>query len=93
MHALIVLAHPQSRSFNAQMKDVALETLGGAGWTTEVSDLYAMRFDCLEGPRHYTDMKEPEWLSAQTEQRHAHDTGTTGADVRAEIDKLEPAEP
>ncbi len=67
--------------------------MAAAGWTTEVSDVYAKRFECLEAPRHYTDMKEPEWFSAQTEQRHAHDTGTTGADVRAEIDKLERAEP
>ena len=51
MHALIVLAHPEPRSFNAQMKDVAVETLEGQGHEVQVSDLYAMGFDPLEQAR------------------------------------------
>jgi NAD(P)H dehydrogenase (quinone) len=92
MRTLIVLAHPEAKSFNAQLKDVAVETLEDAGHRVEVSDLYALGFDPVEGPEHFTDMKDPDWFSAQTEQRHAWEQGTTSAEVRAEIDKLERAD-
>ncbi len=92
MRALVVLAHPEPRSFNGQMKDVAVATLEDQGHGVEVSDLYAIGFDPLEGPRHYQDRKEPARFSAQTEQRHAWETGALSADVRAEIDKLERAD-
>jgi NAD(P)H dehydrogenase (quinone) len=92
MHVLIVLAHPEPKSFNAQLKDVAATTLSDQGHGVEVSDLYGDGFDPLEGPRHYTDRKDPDWFVAQDEQRHAWETGTAGADVRAEIDKLERAD-
>lgn len=92
MHALIVLAHPEPRSFNAQMKDVAAATLGAMGWSVEVSDLYAQGFDPAEGPRHFPQRKRPEWFGAQTEQRHAHDQGAVSPDVAAEIAKLERAD-
>ena len=49
MHALIVYCHPESRSFNAALKDVARETLQRLGHTVEVSDLYAEQFDPVEG--------------------------------------------
>jgi NAD(P)H dehydrogenase (quinone) len=92
MHALIVLAHPEPRSFNGQMKDVAVETLTAQGHEVEVSDLYALGFDPLEGPRHYPERQEPERFSAQTEQRHAWETGTISADVRGQIEMLERAD-
>lgn len=92
MHALIVLAHPEAKSFNAQLKDVAAATLESQGWTVAVSDLYAQGFDPAEGPDHFPAPKRPEWFGAQTEQRHAADTGATPRDVQAEIDKLERAD-
>jgi NAD(P)H dehydrogenase (quinone) len=92
MHALIVFAHPEPRSFNAQLKDVAAATLAGQGCQVEVSDLYAMGFDPAEGPRHFANRARPERFGAQTEQRHAHETGATGPDVAGEIAKLERAD-
>jgi len=92
MHALIVLAHPEPRSFNAQLKDVAARTFAGMGWGVEVSDLYAQGFDPAEGPRHFTRRKRPEWFGAQTEQRHAAEEGATDPAVAAEIARLERAD-
>lgn len=92
MHALIVLAHPEPRSFNAQLKDIAAETLAAQGYSVAVSDLYAQGFDPVEGPRHFTQRKKPDWFGAQTEQRHAAETGATGPDIAAEIAKLEQAD-
>lgn len=37
MHALIVLAHPEARSLNGHLKDVAVEELKALGYDVEVS--------------------------------------------------------
>jgi NAD(P)H dehydrogenase (quinone) len=50
MQAHIVLAHPEPRSFNAHLAELARRTLEAKGWQVTVSDLYAMGFDPLEGP-------------------------------------------
>ena len=49
MHALIVYAHPEPRSFNAAMKNQAVDTLESLGWIVEVSDLHEMGFDHAAG--------------------------------------------
>ncbi len=70
MHTLVVHCHPEPRSFNAALKDVAAETLQRLGHTVEVSDLYAEGFDPAEGPAHYADSADPDFFSALAEQRH-----------------------
>ncbi len=89
MQALIVLAHPEPRSFNAALKDVAVEALGSLGWEVALSDLYAMDFDPVEAPRHYRNRQDPATFISQNEQRHAADTETLGPEIEAEIAKLE----
>ena len=74
------------------MKDVAVATLTGLGHGVEVSDLYALAFDPVEGPDRYAARYDPGSFTAQTEQRHAWETGTLSPDVAAEIDKLERAD-
>ena len=92
MQTLIVLAHPEPSSFNAQLKDVAVETLTAAGHSVEVSDLCALGFDPVEGPAHYGARGKPERFEAQTEQRHASEHDALPADVAAEVAKLEAAD-
>jgi len=48
MHAHFVLAHPEPQSFNAHLARSGAAALEAAGWTTSVSDLYAMGFDPCE---------------------------------------------
>ncbi len=43
MNVLIVYAHEEPHSFNAAMKNMAVETLEDQEHTVEVSDLYRMR--------------------------------------------------
>jgi len=92
MHALIVHCHPEGRSFNAALKNVAVETLQRLGHTVEVSDLYAEGFDPAEGPAHYADREDPDFFAALAEQRHASKVCALPHDVRREIDRLERAE-
>jgi NAD(P)H dehydrogenase (quinone) len=47
MNVLIVYAHPDPHSFNAAMRDVAVDTLTEAGNSVQVSDLYALHFKAV----------------------------------------------
>ena len=91
MRVLIIFAHPEPRSFNGALRDVATATLQELGHEVEVSDLYALGFDPLEAPRHFAKRRDPDRFNAQAEQRHAWEQGTTSTDVGAEIDKLDRA--
>ncbi len=93
MHALIVYAHPEPKSFNAAMKDRAAKTLADMGWTVEISDLYAMGFNPAAGYGDFTAPANPEFLKYAAEQTHAagRENGFA-ADVQAEIDKLKRAD-
>ena len=92
MHALIVHSHPERRSFNATLKDIAVFTLRRLGHRVVVSDLYAEGFDPVEAPRHYEVRADSLRFSALAEQRHASRHGSLPADVRREIARLERAD-
>ncbi|WP_010629897.1 NAD(P)H-dependent oxidoreductase [Halomonas sp. KM-1] len=92
LSALIVFCHPEPRSFNGALKEVAVETLQRQGYRVEVSDLYAEGFDPLERPSHYVERAEPETFLPLTEQRHAYEGGFLPADVKREIERLEHAD-
>ena len=85
MHAHIVLAHPEARSFNGHLADVARRALDAQGWTTSVSDLYRDGFDPCERAGHYGAPLDAMRFDVQAEQRHASDSGTVPAEVAAEI--------
>src|SRR5262249_2800641 len=89
LNVLIVYAHPEPRSFNGAMKDVAVETLRGAGHEIVVSDLYAMDFNPMAGPRDAAGGRvDPDFFSLQKEQTAAYEAGTLAQDIGAEIEKL-----
>jgi len=92
MHALIVVAHPEPRSFNAALKDVAAATLERQGYTVEVSDLYAEGFDPVEGPDKYEPRRHRDAFAPLVEQREAWHNDTLPADVEREIARLERAD-
>jgi NAD(P)H dehydrogenase (quinone) len=62
MKAHIVLAHPEPKSFNAQLAILAQQTLEKRGWTVSMSDLYAMGFDPCEKAAHYENRQQIDWL-------------------------------
>ena len=92
MHALIVYCHPEPRSFNGALKDVAVESLQRLGHTVEVSDLYAEKFDPVERPAHYKDRADPQFFSALAEQRHGSKVSALSDAVCREIERLEHAD-
>src|SRR5690348_9975968 len=92
MQAHIVLAHPEPRSYNAHLAEVARETLQAEGWGVTLSDLYAMGFDPCERAEHYAERQQPQRFDVQAEQRHASDQQRVPAAVAEEIEKLDRAD-
>jgi NAD(P)H dehydrogenase (quinone) len=89
MRALIVLAHPEPKSFNAYLARVAKSTLEEMGYTVETTDLYALDFDPRESPLHFSCRLDSTRFQTQREQKHAVDTDTVPPDVQGEIGKIE----
>jgi NAD(P)H dehydrogenase (quinone) len=92
MHAHFVLAHPEPRSFNAHLARSGIATLEAIGWTTSLSDLYAMGFDPREHAAHFSPPLDPERFDAQAEQRHASENGTLPGVVNDELGRLDRAD-
>jgi NAD(P)H dehydrogenase (quinone) len=85
MHAHFVLAHPEPQSFNASLVRCGSAALESAGWTTSISDLYAMGFDPCERPEHFVDRAAPARFDPQSEQRHASAAGSLPEVVTDEL--------
>ncbi|HSO26142.1 MAG TPA: NAD(P)H-dependent oxidoreductase, partial [Methanobacteriaceae archaeon] len=47
MNVLIVYAHPEPKSLNGKLKDIAVDTLTANGHQVKVSDLYGMKFKAV----------------------------------------------
>lgn len=89
MNVLIVHAHYEPQSFNAALKDLAVETLAGAGHAVQVSDLYAMAWNPVASAADFGERKNPDYCTYALEQRHGAETGTLAPDIKAEIEKVE----
>jgi len=92
MHAHIVLAHPEPRSYNAHLAGTARQALEQSGWTTSLSDLYSMDFDPCERAAHYRAPLNPERFDVQAEQRHASAANCVPDSVAEEIKLLDKAD-
>lgn len=88
MKAHIVLAHPESQSFNSRLARTTIETLTKQNFDVSISDLYGMTFDPCEAERHYTKRSNSKVFHAQTEQRFSADNETIPADIKDETDRL-----
>lgn len=88
MNVLIVLAHPEPRSFNAHLAHHARDVLTHHGHTVELSDLYASNFDPREAAGHFAIRRDPAYFDAAAEQRFSWEQQTLPAEVRDELDKI-----
>jgi NAD(P)H dehydrogenase (quinone) len=88
MKILIVYAHPEPKSFNGAMKNLAVEVLTEGGHEVMVSDLYGMNFDPRGGPIDFTTLAHPEYFHYQREQIDALANRRFEPMLQAEMDKL-----
>ncbi|MFC9062596.1 NAD(P)H-dependent oxidoreductase [Streptomyces sp. NPDC057074] len=87
MKTLIVHAHPEPKSLNGSLKDLAVSTLEAAGHEVRVSDLYAMGWKAVVDAADYgPEASSP--LQVARDSGRAFEGGTLTPDVRAEQEKL-----
>jgi NAD(P)H dehydrogenase (quinone) len=88
MKVLLVFAHPEPRSLNGALRDVAIRELEAQGHDVRISDLYA------DGWKSEVDRADfPSWPPEARflpggASKNAFATNTLTDDVKAEIDKL-----
>lgn len=82
MNVLIVFAHPERRSFNGGLADVAIESLRAAGHTVELDDLYQEGFDPVECADHYPHRVDDTYFAPLTEQRAHYERGSLAPEVQ-----------
>jgi NAD(P)H dehydrogenase (quinone) len=92
MNVLVVLAHPEPRSFNGALRDTALATLQAAGHRVAQSDLYAMGWHPVLGPGDFPQRDAGAAFNAQQAQRDAVAALAQAEDVRAEQHKIADAD-
>jgi len=88
MRALIVLAHPESKSYNAALALVARDTLQQQGYEVRLADLYRQSFAADEHARHFVYRANACRFDAQAEQRFNADRNTLPLDVHRNSEDL-----
>jgi NAD(P)H dehydrogenase (quinone) len=88
MKVLIVFAHPEPKSFNGDLKDLAVQTLKDNGHEVEVSDLYAMRFKAAMDQDDFLHRKNIESFNPVIEMLNASETNSFAQDIENEMNKI-----
>jgi NAD(P)H dehydrogenase (quinone) len=88
MNVFIVYAHPDVKSFNYALKDVAFESLTDAGHRVTISDLYAMDFNPVLTPRDYNQPTIENQENIQDQQDELREDDTLAEDILIEQEKL-----
>lgn len=88
MNVLIVFAHNEAQSFNAALKNLAVDELMAQGHEVVVSDLYAMQWNPVASAKDFGSRANPDYLVYALEQRHGYETQTLAPDILAEVEKL-----
>lgn len=88
MNVLIVFAHPDPRSLNASLRNVAIEELEAQGHSVEVSDLYAMSWKVEVDRADFPTLDPDARLKVAAASGDAFAADALTDDVKAEQEKL-----
>jgi len=88
MKILLVFAHPEPRSLNGALRDVAIRELEAQGHEVRVSDLYAQGWKSEIDRADFLPLALDERLKPASASRQAFDAGALTDDVKAEHEKL-----
>ena len=89
MKVLIVHAHYEEQSFNAALKNLAVDVFEKAGHEVKVSDLYAMQWNPVASQEDFGTPSNPDYCVYALEQRQGVESGTIAPDILAEVEKVE----
>lgn len=88
MKILLVIAHPEPKSFNAAMYQTAIKVLQEAGHEVRCSDLYHMQFDPRSDRHNFETVLDPSFLKLGLEENHATLNAGFVPAIAEEHDKL-----
>lgn len=88
MKILLVFAHPEPRSLNGALRDVAIKELRAQGHEVRVSDLYADGWKAQVDRADFPSLAQEERLVPVGSSKKAFETDTLTQDARSEIEKL-----
>jgi NAD(P)H dehydrogenase (quinone) len=88
MKVLLVYAHPEPRSLNGALRDVAVQELESQGHEVRLSDLYADGWKSVVDRADFPMLGANERLIPGYASKKAFEGGSLTADVQAEIEKL-----
>ncbi|MGZ7119819.1 MAG: NAD(P)H-dependent oxidoreductase [Methanobacterium sp.] len=88
MNIFIVYCHPEPKSLNGTLKDLAVKTLKENGHQIKISDLYGMKFKATLDRDDFLQMENPERLMPVIEQFNASKTNSFARDIKEEMEKI-----
>jgi NAD(P)H dehydrogenase (quinone) len=88
LNVFIVFAHPEPKSLNGALKDLAVLTLNENGHEVKVSDLYSMGFKATLDRDDFLKMQNQDRLMPMLEQFNASKTDGFSSDIKAEMEKI-----
>ncbi|WP_420135163.1 NAD(P)H-dependent oxidoreductase [Rhodopseudomonas sp.] len=88
MKVLLLFAHPEARSLNGALRDVAVAELRRQGHEVQVSDLYAQGWKAAIDRADFPGLAANERLVPAAASKAAFEVGDLTQDVQEEIDKL-----
>ena len=88
MKVLLVFAHPEPRSLNGALRDVAIEELEAQGHEVRVQDLYAERWKSEVDRSDFPTLSPVARLQPAAASKTAFEADALTEDVKAEIAKL-----
>lgn len=88
MNVLVVFAHPEPKSLNGSLKEVAVDTLTDEGHQVQVSDLYTMNWKAVLDEDDFAERMNPEIFNPIKEQLNAMEKGILAQDIKREMDKV-----
>ncbi|KQT25302.1 NADPH quinone oxidoreductase [Chryseobacterium sp. Leaf405] len=88
MKILILIAHPEPKSFNAAMYQEAIKTMEENGHEVKTSDLYRMNFNPVSDRENFTTVQNKVHFSQQAEEHFAHENNGFASGILAEQEKV-----
>lgn len=88
MKVLLVFAHPEPRSLNGALRDVAIAELKAQGHDVAVSDLYAEGWKSQVDRADFPVLDDMTVLQPAAASKQAFEADALTEDVKAEIEKL-----
>jgi NAD(P)H dehydrogenase (quinone) len=88
MNIFIVYCHPEPKSLNGTLKNLAVKTLKENGHQIKISDLYGMKFKATLDRDDFLQMENPERLMPVIEQFNASKTNSFARDIKEEMEKI-----